>query len=76
MKWFRKSKRKDNSRYCRTCYRRMKRIHENSDKFFTGLERDFRKGWRDSFRDRNSFFDRTVIGMFMIGAIATAVGLI
>jgi hypothetical protein len=54
----------------------MQRIHENPGKFFRGLNQDFRKGWRDSYKDRNSVFDRTVMGMFLIGGIATAIGLI
>jgi hypothetical protein len=49
----------------------------NTERRMDTLNRSFRKGWRDSYRDTTGpWFDRTVIGMFMIGSVATAIGLI
>jgi hypothetical protein len=74
MNWFRKRKRKNNYRYCRACYYQ---LHPRKKKPQTNFRhRQFRKGWRDSRDLPGPWFDRTVIGMFFIGSIATAVGLI
>jgi hypothetical protein len=53
-----------------------KEFSEKPERWIDRRTQEFRKGVRDSYRERSVGFDRTVMGMFMIGAIATAVGLI
>ena len=48
-----------------------------TDRWLESRNREWRKGWKDSYRDTaGPWLDRTVVGMFMIGAVATAIGLI
>lgn len=64
---------------CRMCRKLAfkEKALRNSESWLESRNREWRKGWKDSYRDTTgAWFDRTVTGMFMIGAIATAVGLI
>ena len=72
-----KSKRKYSNWYCRGCYGRMRNeFNENPERWIDRRKQEIRQGLKDSYHDTaGPWLDKSVTGLFAIGAIATAVGL-
>ena len=53
-----------------------KEFNENPERWIDRRKKEFRQGLEDSYQDTSGpWLDNSVMGLFAIGAIATAVGL-